>query len=83
MVDMFGDLSAFQNDPLFIAIVLWSLPWKIVSLWKAARNGHKGWYAVLFIVNLAGLLSILYIFYFSKNPDFFKKKGKNKSKKNS
>jgi len=46
--------------------LLWTLPWKGVALWKAARNKHKGWFIVLFLVNTLAILEILYIFVFSK-----------------
>lgn len=59
-------INQLYSDPLFVLIILWSLPWKAVALWKAARNEDKGWYIALILINLAGLLSMLYIFYFSK-----------------
>ena len=51
---------------LFIALAIWSIAWKGIALWKAARNGSKAWYIVMLIVNTAGILEILYIFLFSK-----------------
>lgn len=46
--------------------VLWTLSWKGVALWKAARNKQKVWFIVLFLVNTLAILEILYIFIFSK-----------------
>jgi hypothetical protein len=51
---------------LLILLLLWSLPWKAVALWKAARRGEKIWFIVLLVVNTLALLEILYIFIFSK-----------------
>jgi hypothetical protein len=52
---------------ILIAIVaLWSLVWKGLALWKAARLGHRGWFIALLIINTAGILDILYIYIFSK-----------------
>lgn len=51
---------------LFSLMALWTLFWKAWALWIAARKGQKIWYGVLLIVNLAGVLEILYIFIFSK-----------------
>ncbi len=48
---------------------LWTLPWKGVALWKAARLGEKWWFIALLIVNTLGLLEILYIFVFSKKKE--------------
>ena len=56
-----------NNQWLVLAIVLWTLPWKGVALWKAARRSHKAWFIILLAVNTLGLLEILYIFVFSRN----------------
>lgn len=45
--------------------VLWSLGWKAVSLWHAARDGSKTWYAALLLANTAGILDAIYVFRFS------------------
>ena len=59
----------FPPTVLFI-IFLWSLLWKGLALWKAARNGSKAWYIALLIINTIGILEILYIYVFSKNYKF-------------
>jgi len=51
---------------LVYLILLWTMPWKGVALWKAARNEHKIWFVVLFLVNTLAILEILYIFVFAK-----------------
>jgi len=51
---------------LFSLALLWSLAWKGVALWKAARAGSKPWFIVLLVVNTLGILEMLYIFVFSK-----------------
>lgn len=43
-------------------VVLWSLPWKGVALWKAAQLSHRNWFIAILIVNTLGLLEIYYIF---------------------
>ncbi len=43
-----------------------SLPFKIIGIWRAARNEQKGWFAVLLLVNSLGLLELIYLFYFSQ-----------------
>jgi len=47
-------------------MLAWTMPWKGVALWKAARNQHKYWFIALLVVNTVGILEILYIFIFSK-----------------
>ncbi len=66
------------HEVLFTVIVLlvsvWSGIWKAFALWKAARKHHIAWFIVMFIVNLVGILEILYIFWFSKIGEKRKKK---------
>ena len=74
-------IELLTEDPLCLLIILWSLPWKAVSLWKAAKNDDKAWYIALLFINLAGLLSMLYIFYFSKKKASPENKSVGKKKK--
>lgn len=55
-----------ENLPLLIALLVWSLAWTGLALWKAARRSDKLWFIVLLILNTIGLLEIFYIFFFSK-----------------
>ncbi len=54
-----------STQTLFL-IVAWTLPWKAVALWKAARNSRKGWFIALLVLNTLAILEIVYIFYFAK-----------------
>jgi len=54
------------TTPILILILAWTLPWKGIALWKAARNSHKGWFIALLVVNTLAILEIIYIFYFAK-----------------
>lgn len=51
---------------IFILLIIWSLIWKGVALWKTAQNSAKAWFVVLLIINTVGILEILYIYVFSK-----------------
>jgi hypothetical protein len=51
---------------LLALFVIWSIAWKGLALWKAAREGSKVWFVVLLLVNTAGILEILYLYVFSK-----------------
>lgn len=55
-----------QNAWIFTILLVWSVAWKGLALWKAARKGDKVWYILLLVVNTIGILEILYVFYFSK-----------------
>ncbi len=58
-----------QNSWLIILAVAWTLPWKGVALWKAARLNDKRWFIALLVINTLALLEILYIFIFSKRKN--------------
>ena len=50
-----------------IVLMIWSLVWKALAMWKAARRGDKVWFVVFLIINTLGILDILYIYVFSKD----------------
>jgi methionyl-tRNA synthetase len=52
--------------PLIILVVLWSLFWKGLALWHAARRGQHWWFLAMLIINTAGILEIVYLFGFAK-----------------
>jgi len=63
-------LNFLQSDLgiyTLLLLALWTIPWKGVALWKAARLSHQRWFIVLLIVNSIGLLEIFYIFYIARN----------------
>ncbi len=54
---------------IFLAIIplaIWDGVWKLIALWKSARNGQLAWYICLAIFNTIGILPILYILFFQK-----------------
>ena len=55
------------NNPWILwLIIIWTIPWKGVALWKAARNVHLIWFIALMVLNTFAILEIIYIFGFSK-----------------
>ena len=50
------------NKYVLLAAIVWSLAWKAVALWRAAREDRLGWFAALFVVQSLGFLEIIYIF---------------------
>ena len=63
-----SELANFSGLPSWLAlmIVIWTIPWKAVALWKAARKNDKVWFIIILLVNTIGILEILYIFLISK-----------------
>jgi hypothetical protein len=54
---------------ILILAAVWTIPWKGVALWKAARTRSVAWFVTLLIVNTLGILDIVYIFAFSEKKD--------------
>jgi len=54
---------SFQS---LLLIAIWTLPWKGVALWRAARNRHSKWFIAMLVLNTLALVEIVYIFFFSK-----------------
>ena len=77
------DLASQFGVPiwLFIIIFSWIIVWKLLALWKSARNNHIVWFIVLAILNTVGILEILYIYVFSKMGRKEKKISKKRVKK--
>lgn len=59
-------VSAIGVTALLTVLIIWTLVWKGLALWKAARNGAKVWFVVLLLVNTVGILDIIYYFFVSK-----------------
>lgn len=63
-------MQTFIANPwVLLAILVWTLPWKGVALWRAARADSRNWFVWLFILNTFAILEILYIFIFSKKRE--------------
>lgn len=61
----FGSFSSFW----MAVLVIWTLIWKGIALWKAGTSKKKVWFIVLLVLNTVGILEILYIFIFSKEGE--------------
>ena len=48
-------------------LIIWAAVWKLTALWKAARNRQLVWFICLAILNTAGILPILYIYYYQRD----------------
>jgi len=61
-------LAAFLSTHPWILVVaaVWTIPWKGVALWRAARNRQIVWFLAFLVINTLAILEIIYIFRFSK-----------------
>jgi sorbitol-specific phosphotransferase system component IIC len=47
--------------PILVILILWEAVWKIIALWKAARNNQLAWFICIAVINTVGILPIIYI----------------------
>jgi methionyl-tRNA synthetase len=81
MSELGAQISAQWGVSLWILVIIliWSVIWKLLALWKSARKNHITWFILLALINTVGILEILYIYVFSEIK--FDKKPKKKEKK--
>ena len=51
---------------VFLIAAAWTLPWKGLALWKAARLHDKKWFIIILIINTFAILDIIYIYFISE-----------------
>jgi hypothetical protein len=51
---------------VIILLAIWDGVWKLIAMWKSARNNQLAWFICLAIFNTVGILPILYILCFQK-----------------
>ena len=61
-----GDYGLGFGFPIVMSfvfiVVLWSLVWKGLALWRAAKRGDMWWFIAFVLINTAGILEIVYLF---------------------
>jgi methionyl-tRNA synthetase len=70
-IDSTQDIDTLANQvavimPIVLLIIvllaIWTIIWKGLALWHAARHGQGWWFGILLIINTAGILEIIYLF---------------------
>ncbi|MCW8896417.1 MAG: DUF5652 family protein [Flavobacteriales bacterium] len=46
---------------LIVIVAIWDAIWKLIGLWKSARNNDLVWFVCIAIFNTVGILPIIYI----------------------
>ena len=59
-----NSLSQIPATALFV-IYIWSVIWKGLALWRAAKLGQRNWFIGILILNTLGILEIAYLFFFA------------------
>ncbi len=52
---------------ILVPLLTWSLIWKGLALWRAARKNEPYWFLALLLINTLGILEILYLYIISPN----------------
>jgi methionyl-tRNA synthetase len=62
------------NNPGFLLIIsAWTIVWKGLALWRAAKNNQKYWYVGLLVINLFGIPEAVYLVWFAKKDRWWDK----------
>lgn len=61
---MLNNLELILNNPnILLLLIIWSILWKGLALWRAARLKQLGWYIALLLINTIGIFEILYLIF--------------------
>ena len=55
------------NPFFFVALMIWSLFWKSLAVWRAAKGKQRYWFMAILLINTMGILDIVYLVRFSKD----------------
>lgn len=61
-----GHGIATMPPVLFFGLIAWTLVWKGFALWYSAQRKEPLWFVVLLLINTAGILDIIYLFFIAK-----------------
>lgn len=50
------------HPTVLVLLIAWSLFWKGLALWHAAKQNHSAWFIAFLVINTVGLLEIGYLF---------------------
>jgi hypothetical protein len=53
--------------PVIILLALWDGAWKVIGMWKSARNNQLVWFICIAVFNTLGLLPIVYLVWCQKD----------------
>jgi len=59
-------INAVLVPYILSVIIIWTLVWKGLALWKSAKKNNIIWFIILLVLNDFGILEIIYFFWLSK-----------------
>lgn len=48
-------------------LLIWSMFWKILALWRASKGNQRYWFIAILLLNTFGILELVFLFKFAKN----------------
>lgn len=54
---------------LIVLVALWDGVWKVIGMWKSARNNQVAWFVCIAIFNTVGILPIIYLAFCQKDKN--------------
>jgi hypothetical protein len=70
MMGLWGAPTMGTFSLVLLALVVWGFFWKGFGLWYSAKRGDSWWFVAILLLNTAGILEIIYIFFIAKIPQF-------------
>ena len=61
-----------------IPLLIWTIFWKGLGLWKAGNHKQKYWFIAILVLSTAGILPIVYLLFFQQKGAWLKTKKKRK-----
>lgn len=63
----FDVIGVHPINPLLLGIVVvWTLFWKGIALWRSAHEKEMYWFIAILVLNTLGILEIVYLFWFAR-----------------
>lgn len=58
---MFNNFKLPDLGAGIFILILWEVLWKGIGLWKAAKKGDTLWFLAMFLINLFGIVPMVYL----------------------
>ena len=72
-------LQFIDQHPILIGILLiWTLVWKGLALWKSARISRKDWFVLLLLLQTVGILDIIFLYFVGRDYEVLEEVKENK-----
>jgi len=69
VLETIGTTKIIIFGVIIAILAIWDIVWKLIGLWKAARNKHLWWFICIAVINTAGILPIVYVLMNRKKVD--------------